>query len=84
MTIDRQGSTDSTPRFVRILGIAFLSLCMAIPPAYGGDHDEDDDDDNGSESYSEGKDPSGLTRLVIDEDGSALEGLPEANLGFFG
>jgi FtsP/CotA-like multicopper oxidase with cupredoxin domain len=29
------------------------------------------------------KDPSGLTPLVIDADGSALEGLPEANLGTF-
>jgi FtsP/CotA-like multicopper oxidase with cupredoxin domain len=73
-TLNRPGISDTTQRFRRIAGIALLAACFAAPNAYAGDDDSDDDNSD---------DPSGLTPLVIDEDGSALEGLPEANAGTF-
>ena len=84
---DKSGVVDTAQRFLRIVGIAVMAAGVIAAPAYAGDHrgsshhggqgHDDDDDDHG------GNDPSGLTALVIDADGSALEGLPEAIEGTF-
>ena len=76
ITKHRRDVFDDSLRFFRIAGAALLTACFVITPAYADD-DHDDDDHHG------GDDASGLTPLVIDADGSALEGLPEANAGTF-
>jgi len=70
-TVNRPGIPDTAPRLRRIAGTALLSLCLSTPFVQG------------ASSGGQGNDPSGLTKLVIDADGDALEGLPEANLGTF-
>lgn len=74
-TKDQPGIFDTTLQVLRIAGIALLAGSFAASYAYA-----DDDDDKKDKHHN---DPSGLTPLVIDADGSALEGLPEANAGTF-
>jgi len=74
-TLNEPGILNAYLRFQRIAGGALLAVCLVVPFAYAGDNDDDDDDG--------GNDPSALTPLVYDADGSALEGLPEVNLGAF-
>jgi hypothetical protein len=75
-TKDQPGIFDTTLQVLRIAGIALLAGSFVASYAYADDDDDDKKDDHHN-------DPSGLTPLVIDADGSALEGLPEANAGTF-
>jgi FtsP/CotA-like multicopper oxidase with cupredoxin domain len=69
-TSDQPGIFDTKMRILRKAGITLLAASIVVSYAYA---DVDDKD----------KDPSGLTPLVFDADGSILKDLPEANLGTF-
>jgi hypothetical protein len=73
---NRKGIASHALQFMHITGAALLTVCLGTTtasakggPGGGGGGGSDD--------------PSGLTPLVIDADGSELEGLPEANGGTF-
>ncbi|RKZ64326.1 MAG: hypothetical protein DRQ44_09360, partial [Gammaproteobacteria bacterium] len=82
---NQPGIFDTTLRFARVAGITILGASFSVSNVqamsrFGGD---DGGDSGYGGGYPGGNDPSGLTPLVIDEDGSALEGLEDANHGTF-
>ena len=72
---NRPGVFNTTQRFIKIAGIACLSVGFVAGTAHG------DNDNHDHERHK--NDPSKLGNLVIDTDGTLLEGLPETHLGAF-
>ena len=72
-TLNHQGITDTKKRWLLKAGMTLLAASIVSSYAYA---DKDDDDDDG-------QDPWALTPLVIDEDGSALEGLDDPIQGTY-
>jgi len=72
INVIQPGIFNAALRFSRIAGTALLTVCLGTPYAYAKDG-----------PFPHNNDPSKFTKLVIDADGDALEGLPEVNLGTF-
>jgi FtsP/CotA-like multicopper oxidase with cupredoxin domain len=70
-TLKRAGVFNIFARFLRSAGMVLVAVTFVVSHAYGDNNHALDDD------------PSGLTPLLIDADGSALTGLPELNAGAF-
>ncbi|MEE8342989.1 MAG: hypothetical protein V3R51_04230, partial [Gammaproteobacteria bacterium] len=73
--------TEAAPRFLRIVGMVLLALCLVTTGAYAKKHKGDGDPDAGP--FPPDDDPSHYTDVVIDADGDLIEALPHANLGAF-
>jgi len=74
-TLKRSKIFDASQRFLRLAGIAAVTVSVMSSSVFA---DDDNDDDNNN-----GKDPWRLGDLVIDTDGNLLDGAPEANAGTF-